>query len=493
MRMLVWLFSMVSIAASQFPPASKALPEDTLARVGSAVITAKDFLERFELMPWPGKDKKNRIEFTKQEFLYSIVAEKLLALEATAQNLGNDSVALSLQRNYERMFVRDELYKSEILGNISITPRETKEGMLRFPYSMEVEVLGILSKKEGDLLYKKVAGSKNKRKTLNAFRDTLFIPVDTLSVFFGFPDRDIEDAVFAIGKDSLSKPLETKVYGWVMFSLLKRNTIEQNTKLSHPDRLHKVQNIIKQRKEDSLAVRTFASITSPHRAEANPEIFYMLADTVYEMLRRDSAEYFSKGVFQFTGAVQQLAERVSGRAQEQFITIASGGMTLGEVLRGLANNNVVFPSPLNREHTRSVLNNNIKTVIQNELLAREGMNRNLHQSENVRHDLSVWMDNYKSRVLLKNIVDTVKHSADSTQMKKLDNYLQQSVDSYIGTLAKKYGVTINEDALRKTSTTTHSMVTWRFIGFGGRIIAVPPVMRQYEWKYEWQRQEQINQ
>ncbi len=33
------------------------LPADTLATVGTRAITARDLIERIELMPWAGKDK----------------------------------------------------------------------------------------------------------------------------------------------------------------------------------------------------------------------------------------------------------------------------------------------------------------------------------------------------------------------------------------------------------------------------------------------------
>jgi hypothetical protein len=492
-RFLPLLFA-VSFAAAQFQDRSAELPRDTLATVGSSVITAGDFLERFELMPWPNKDKKERTEFTKLEFLHSIVAEKLLAMEAAAQNIGTDSSTLKFQNNLERLFVRDELYKREVVSKTVLPPAMTREGMQRFPYDIVVAVLGVLSKQEGDLLYAKVTKSRNKKAVLNSFADSLYVVIDTVTVNFGFPEKVVEDAVYGIGKDSLSHPVKTEAYGWVMFSLARKTTNVQNAKFSHPDRLHKVNSVVRTRIEDTLARAAFVSVTAQQRAEADPAIFFRMADSIYAVLAADSAAYFSKGLYQFSFTAQALlAQKLEPVVHEQFVVLASGPMTVGEVLQGLGNNNVVFPAPLNRDHIRTVLNNNIKTVIQNELLAREGLSRNLQQSENVRHDMSVWMDNYRSRILLRNIVDTLRQTADSAEQKQMDRYIQESIDSYIGTLAKRYSVTINEEALKRVPTTPSSMVTWRHLGFGGRIIAVPQTMRQFEWRYEWKKQERINQ
>lgn len=617
MKVLLFLYVLlVQAALSQFTSPSNELPRDTLATIGAQVITGKDFLERFELMPWPKKDFKSRLEFTKLEFLYSLVAEKLMAMEATAQGIGFDSASLEMQYSLERMFVRDELYRSEVKPKIVVTAEEINSGMRKFAYELEVEVLGILSKSEGELLYKKFKQSKNKRKTLVFFNDSLYVPLDTIQVSFGSVDPALEEAAYAIDKDSLSKPVESKVFGWVMLRLLKKYTNPQYARLSGPDQIHKVKNIISDRKEDSLAVKTFTSVTVPQRAEANPEIFFKLADEMFSILKSDSNSFQTKNVFYFPATYfDTLEQRLKNDIAKPFITVSdSVPMTLQQVLIGLKNNYVVFPH-VKIEYIRWVLNNNIKTVIQNELLAREGLRKNLQQSENVRHDLSVWMDNRKSRLLLQKIIDTVRVSKEEIEeeyhkdpglygatvlvslreilvdsmklakelkerISKGDNFeklarqfskrkewaknggvsgfvnvkqlgelgifvstaavgelngpwkikegltiftvldrkviddslkanfpnverqieskllvkkRQTTLDRYIGTLAKKYGVTMNETNLKNTPATTHSMFTWRHIGFGGRIMAVPTVFRQFDWVYEWMKQENLNQ
>lgn len=604
------------LSSAQRLPADGLLPQDTLASIGGRIINAKDYLERFELMPWPQKENKARQEYTKKEFLYSLIAEKLLALEASTYQIGSDSVSLGIQNNLQSMFVRDELYKQEVTPNVKISADEIRSGMTRFAYEVEVEILGIISKEEGDLFYKKYKQSKNKKFALKKYRDSLFVPIDTVQVSFGSADRPLEEAAYEIDTDSISKPVESRVYGWVMLRLLKKYTNPQFAKLSGSDQLQRVRKIIGDRKEDSLASRTFAAITSPHRAEANAEIFYLLADTVHARLSADSNSYKTKNVYMLPVALMDEIDKTLGVLRDSiFVTFDEGEpMTVAQILSGLRNNYVVFPN-LQIDYVRWVLNNNIKTVIQNELLAREGFRKNLQQSENVRHDLSTWMDNRKGMLLLRRIVDSVtvreneieeeyrknpaaygatvevkiqevlvdsmplavalrnrlnqqedfsaiakkyskrkrwmdrggiseyvdcktlgdlgeiaavapigelqgprkindgisvfkvidrritddslrrnfEETAGKIRNRILQQKRQKTLDQYIGTLARKYNVTINEAALKNVATTSHSMVTWRNIGFGGRIVAVPQVNRQSEWIYEWQRQILLNQ
>ncbi len=615
MKYVILLLSLLFTADAQTSGRSRELPLDTLAVVGSRIISGKDFLERFELMPWPNKDKAVIIETTKLSFLQSLVAEKLLALEASALGLGADSVTLQLQHNLERLFVRDEYYKRQVLPKITVSPSEIREGMRRLPYVIDAEVLGVLSSKEGEQLYRKIVNSKNKSKTFALFQDSLYVPIDTLQVTFGFSDPAIEEAVFRAGTDSVTRPIRSDYYGWIMLRPLKKYSNDQFARLSQPDRTHKVRQLIERKREDSIATKVFAAVTAPQRAEANGEMFSLLADSILSLLREDSAAYRSKNTYLLPAtAISTLMQRLAPLLAEPFVTIASGNMTLKEVLVGLGNNYVVFPG-LQLDHIRWVLNNNIKTVIQNELLAREGLSANLHQTEAVRHDIATWIDNRKSMLLMRSVIDTVRVSddeieqeyrntaqrygatvkikvqeilvndlefgkslrsritkgedfgtlaraltlrsewknsggisplIDASQWGELGTYAasapigvlngpwrtkegwtlfaviertvvddsirgrlpeikssiaqklltekqQQSLSRFVGTLAKKYDVSINENALRSVPTTTTNMVTWRHFGFGGRIVAVPQTIPQTEWIYEWKRQQQLNQ
>ncbi|MFZ4619152.1 MAG: foldase protein PrsA [Bacteroidota bacterium] len=614
MRFVAALVVLTICAYAQYENRSSVLPVDTLARVGSSVINSADFLERFELMPWPKKDQPSLNGSVKLEFLRSMVAEKLLSVEAASLGLGNDSESVKLQRNLERLFVRDEYYKQQVIPKITVSDAERREGMQRFPYLVTVQVLAVVSKGDANLLRKKVAQNRNKSTVFDRFKDSLFVPVDTLEIKYGSSEKMIEDAVFTIGKDSLSQPVVTE-FGMVMFRLLKWENEPQNIKFSHPDRVHKIENIIRDRHEKVIAQKSFSDVTASQRAEADPLIFYPLADSVIAMLRSDSLNYATNGSYRLpSSAVELLMKKFSAELSKPFITISTGNMTLNDVLVGLGNNNIIFPS-LVPEHIRIVLNNNIKTVIQNELLSREGLRQNLNQSTKVRHDLSVWMDSRKNWLLSRMIMDTVtvtekeiedefvsnglKYGAEmmvkvkamvvdsvslsmqilkrlangesferlaqvysrkniplfsgevsdwknirsmgifgqfaaaaaldqivgpkmidegialfivvgrkivddsvKTQFNSKKNEIsynllskkqQNALNKYIGTLAKKYNVIINEAALKNVRTTTTNMVTWRNIGFGGRMVAVPQMFKQAEWVDEWKNQNQVNQ
>lgn len=599
------------MAAQQY---SKELPEDTLATVGGQPIRAKDFLERYELMPWPQKDKKALTEVNKLAFLQSLVAEKLLSFEAVARNIGEDSTTRMMKYGMERFFVKDELYKQEVFPKIRISAQDVQSGLRKYASQLQVAVLRVLSQEEGELLYGKIAKSRNADSTLRFYRDSLFMVLDTAIIDYGGADIPIENAGYALTERGISHPFQSEAYGLVMVRLLTKYTNPRFVNASKPDQIAAVESILRGRQQDSLAASFFSHLLAPQRAEADPVVFTIVADSMFSMLTRDSLAHKQGGLYLFSTAdVLQLTSKLQPYLDAVFVTSRDDTMNVREVLELLKYNKIVFPS-LKRNIVQAILNNNIKTVVQNELLAREGFRRNLQQSENVRHDLGVWMDSRREWLLVQEVADTVpvsereildyyrrnaelfgakvevnvreilvdsvglaqhlrkridsgenmaelarkyskrqewalrggesgffpitehgdlgfyassadtgeiigplrvqdgitiftlmgkRHDPDSVKQdfvrirksiaEKLRREKQQKVlDKFIAGLARKYGVTLNEEKLRRVKTLTSSMFTWRHIGWGGVIMAVPTVMPQTGWIQELRKSTEIN-
>lgn len=83
---LIFLFP-TQILRSQFYKSQTQIKSDTIARVGDKIITVKDFLERYELTIWPGKERKSQVDKNRIEFFYSMIAEKLLAFRGLESGL----------------------------------------------------------------------------------------------------------------------------------------------------------------------------------------------------------------------------------------------------------------------------------------------------------------------------------------------------------------------------------------------------------------------
>ncbi|MFA6596853.1 MAG: peptidyl-prolyl cis-trans isomerase [Ignavibacteriaceae bacterium] len=65
------------------------------------------------------------------------------------------------------------------------------------------------------------------------------------------------------------------------------------------------------------------------------------------------------------------------------------------------------------------------------------------------------------------------------------NKLRNSIIKYSVQLARKYGITINENILEATPVTNLNSVVYRYIGFGGKITAVPMMTPFTDWVEQW--------
>ncbi len=101
---------------------------DTLALVKGSPITSGDFLTRFEMSLYPGKDDPTMLEKTKREFLYSMIAEKLLAQAAAKSDLPYTQSEELLRDQMEEIYMRDELFRTEIMPRTVVTNAEVLDG-----------------------------------------------------------------------------------------------------------------------------------------------------------------------------------------------------------------------------------------------------------------------------------------------------------------------------------------------------------------------------
>jgi len=85
---------------------SQQIDDKPVARMGTRIITEREFLERYEFSPGLQRNNKSDTEQSKLEFLYTIIAEKLWAQQSSV--LGLDTLEVM-------KFSRDEFeYKKFI-------------------------------------------------------------------------------------------------------------------------------------------------------------------------------------------------------------------------------------------------------------------------------------------------------------------------------------------------------------------------------------------
>ena len=178
--------------------------EGTIARVGTDDISVKEFLYRYELTPQLFRENKNIKPELKKEFLYSLIAEKLLAQFAEDSFIDTSKIVRETIKSYEEMFVRDALYKKEI-GDKSIGKEDSLLDIyLSGPSKLYVIYLSSSNEKQANDLYNLLA--------LGVPFDSLYSELpdsskDTLMLVRGQLGESAEEEVFNLQVNAFSHPV----------------------------------------------------------------------------------------------------------------------------------------------------------------------------------------------------------------------------------------------------------------------------------------------
>jgi len=129
------------------------IKNDTIAKVGDKAITVRDFIERYELTVWRGKEKKTQVDKNKLEFLYSMIAEKLLAFKGLELGLDKDPEIQRAIQQTEKLLVLDALYKQEIKNKVSVSEREILEALPKYNTEVELHYIIAETKEKADSLW----------------------------------------------------------------------------------------------------------------------------------------------------------------------------------------------------------------------------------------------------------------------------------------------------------------------------------------------------
>ena len=103
--------------------------DNSVAKVGDISISDNEFLERFEMTPGINRQVKGNIESQKIEFLFSLIAEKLWALESLSRNQDTTEVIRFATKAFEKMFIRDAMFQRDIKEQIKISDKELSDGL----------------------------------------------------------------------------------------------------------------------------------------------------------------------------------------------------------------------------------------------------------------------------------------------------------------------------------------------------------------------------
>jgi len=582
-----------------------------IAEIGPIKITVGEFKKRYEMIPQIGRHIKGRENHLKAEILYSIIAEKLWALES--ENLGFDStdvMKLSFQ-NIKDMNLRDALYRKVILDKVEILPETINEAKRRALYYLNTKFIHSMDENEINQISNKIKNGTSFDSILVKRQEYSLQTNNFYQVHFGQMSEIAENILFNLKLYEVSNPIKSPE-GFYIFKLYSiENEIIKNEKQAN-NMIQKVNRVVEERANENLYQKFYKSFFPGRKVKTDGELFWSLSNKLIKTLEKrriledkkpNETVYLASEDF-----MQMKNDFGKDTLDLPFIFLENKLISLKQFLYAFAfegfYSNFTEPNKI-----RAQLNSRVKRFIEQEFLTKEAQEEGLQNLPEVKEDIKMWRDNYLATLYKQTLFDSSRVSEEEIKeyyikskslgsVQTLINIIEissKNLDDIVNTfdaldngsdfrelayanlknknikpesglvtttsmgeigqiaknlsvgdiygpieiedkyvifklidkqedsiklpkefneikaelkkelkgqkisnkmientvkLANKYGVTVNEKLLFNLPTTNYNMMVYRYMGFGGRLLAVPLTPTFIEWVEKWQKSQQ---
>ena len=378
---------------------------DIIVKIGSDVITVEQFQSRFDFMPHLNYSSSN-IDSVKKEFLYSLIAEKLWALEADKIDVDtNEVVKLSL-KTLQKLFVKDELYKQVVESKITLTSLEISTGLSRVTRILNTLIITTPDSQKAIKMY----NDFQKGSSFDSVLINLKMPQKPFEFKYGsLEDEAMEDVVYSLNLNEISKPVKSKS-NWFIFKLVSD---EQDLSID-PSKEHAKNIVIKKlkdRKSQKLGRDYLDKVLSGVRITVDRKLFDLMSDNLLEILKNRTGESENDSLLdiqlQETDIKKLLLSIKPSELNAAFIDMDPDPIDLEEFLFYTIYQKIYFNS-FNAVVFKKNLNRVVKKFIEDEIISREGFKLGLNNLHSVKNDLQIWKNYYLSETLMNSYSDSIK-------------------------------------------------------------------------------------
>lgn len=388
---------------------SQNLSNEPVAKIGSKEISQEEFLKRYELTPFVKKDDSRFQSSSKLSFLYTLAAEKLLALEAEAEGLDQLPVIRFSVEQVEKMFARHKLFEFEISNKINPTDNEIIEDFGKYNSTLYVKFLFSTDEEE---IYNLHSFLEN-----GIHFDSILIESpefeeqkEPIEIVYGQMDESVEDFLFALSPGEFTTPILTPD-GWYIFKLINRSEQTLNTEEDKREALNEIKKVIEARQTRKLYNKFYEYFFKDLRIDIDPVLFESLTQKISKQLSLQSQANDSSDTRLFNLSSDDVIEIENSFGEDSlelnFVLLPSDPLSLKSVIRTLAFNG--FNSEKSElTYLRAKLDYQIKDLIEKELLSREAIKRGYHLLPEVREEVEMWKENYLFQAIQNKFLDSVR-------------------------------------------------------------------------------------
>jgi len=364
--------------------------EKIIAKIGNKSISEREFISRIEFTPLPNRHAKNFHDELKIRFLYTLIAEKLLSLEAEFLGLDKEEIIAGALDLFLKMFARDELYKIEVKNKSQYYSDSLLTVYLSNATSILINVYSFRSYDQAEL-FSKSPLDKNNTSASNL-------------ITRGQTDTEYEDLLFNLKTGEYTTPIAAKD-SFYLFQVVKKYFPIVTKTEGWENEYKRVEKAAAERGEKMRNDIYRKSILAQKKAEANAVLLKKLAqeiNTLLEQSKDDKNTVHALSIIQLTKLEQQL----TADANSVIIVIGNRKITVKEFLR-FFRIETFFVNTVSYKSILSVLNSKTKKYIEYELFSEEAFKRGLQLTEDVKNNFLMWKENYQYNIMQSLLMDSI--------------------------------------------------------------------------------------
>lgn len=380
------------------------MKEGIIAKVGNLEIAAEEFNDRLQLSPF-FTDTKENPDSTKRKFLFSLIAEKLWAQKAYDDHLDTMEIYINSMNVLEELLLKNELYKSEITNKIEINGTEISRGLQKFAKLLNINLYASKDSLLISNFYKFLNSSETFESQMSENYNQIIIRNSDVT-FGDFENTDLEDSVFALGENQITKPFET-ANGWIVAQLIKENInprIENENSQTIRDLVYK---IIYDRKAFSLSEEFLNQTIGGLKAKADFSMFNKVSENLLKILLKKYKSVSDSVQGEFTIDENIFVDLLNSipldERSDEFVKINGANKTLTDFLFYLSNQRFTLNN-ISQKSIEDQLNIKVRSFIEQSVLSQKASERNLSNTPELKHDLKMWSENYLSQIAMDKFV-----------------------------------------------------------------------------------------
>jgi hypothetical protein len=400
-----------------------------LVKIGNYQLSEKEYIERVEMTPLLGRKLKGENRKVKEDFLYSLIGEKLLAIGA--RDFGIDTLELVKHSliEFEKMFVRDALYKLMIVEPSKVAGDELLNQYLFSPSIIFTTFIKADTQKEIEDIY-------NLLKLGTPF-DSLYVELadvktDTLTFGIGNLTESDEIKLFNLGLNEYAEPMKLEDK-WFIFCIKKKYDPVYAKTAGWETEFKRLKKVAEERAEQKYYREYTSRFFAGKSVKANGKMLHFLAGHIENLFRQKYQKVNPKPdklVLELIDLLQIEDKISSDTLNQPYIQLENKNHTLKDFIRFFRFEQFAPPS-IDFQAIVALLNSKTKKFIEWELLAAEGFRLNLDKTEAVKYQTNMWRENYLFSLMRNKFLDSTSANSADYQKYYEENYRSKKIPSQV--------------------------------------------------------------